>query len=57
LVALKTHDGYTLQHSVEVAAGCVLLGIQIGSSRTSLRELALGGLLHDVGKVRIPPRS
>jgi HD-GYP domain-containing protein (c-di-GMP phosphodiesterase class II) len=55
LVALKTHDGYTLQHSVEVAAGCVLLGIQIGSSRTSLRELALGGLLHDVGKVRIPP--
>ena len=55
LVALKTHDGYTLQHSVEVAAGCVLLGVQIGASRTSLRELALGGLLHDIGKVRIPP--
>jgi len=54
LVAIKTHDAYTLQHSVEVAAACVLLGLQIGASRSSLRELALGGLLHDLGKVRIP---
>lgn len=54
LVALKTHDAYTLQHSVEVAVGSVLLGLHIGASRSTLRELALGGLLHDVGKVRVP---
>lgn len=54
LVALKTHDAYTLQHSVEVAVGCVLLGLHIGASRSSLRELALGGLLHDLGKVYVP---
>jgi putative nucleotidyltransferase with HDIG domain len=54
LVALKTHDAYTLHHSVEVAAGSVLLGLQIGVGRSGLRELALGGLLHDLGKIRIP---
>jgi hypothetical protein len=41
LVALKTHDAYTPQHSVEVAVGSVLLGLHIGASRSSLRQLAL----------------
>ncbi len=54
LVAIKTHDAYTLHHSVEVAAGAILLGLQIGTGRSGLRELALGGLLHDLGKIRIP---
>jgi hypothetical protein len=54
-VAVQVSPGWGIQHAVDVAAGCVLLGARLGLGGAALRGLALGGLLHDVGKVRIPP--
>ncbi len=53
LETLKTHNGYTYQHSVNVAAVGALLGARAGLSRPELRELVLGCLLHDIGKTYI----
>lgn len=53
LESLKTHNEYTFQHSVDVAVVGVLLGKRLGLPRGRLRELALGCLLHDIGKTYI----
>jgi len=42
-------------HEVSVAALALMLGRDCGFEGESLRELALAALLHDIGKVRIPP--
>lgn len=54
--ALKSHSNYTFQHSVEVAVYGVLLGKQLAFERSYLGELALGCLLHDIGKLYIEER-
>lgn len=50
LASLKTHSTYTFQHSVDVAVIGVMLGVRVGLSVVELRDLAVGALLHDVGK-------
>jgi HD-GYP domain-containing protein (c-di-GMP phosphodiesterase class II) len=42
---------YIYRHAVNVAALSVLIGRQFGYTSRQLRELALGALLHDFGKV------
>jgi HD-GYP domain-containing protein (c-di-GMP phosphodiesterase class II) len=54
LVQIKTHDDYTYQHSVAVAALAVIFGQALELPRNEIREVAFGGLLHDVGKARVP---
>jgi len=54
LARLKKHDDYTFQHSVSVCALLVAFGRGLKLSRSAIKEMALGGLLHDVGKARIP---
>lgn len=54
LVRLKEHDNYTFQHSVAVCALLVTFARGLGMSRSLIKEIALGGLLHDVGKAKIP---
>lgn len=56
LVRLKNHDDYTFQHSVSVCALLVAFGRGMKLDKAVIREMALGGLLHDVGKARIPDR-
>jgi HD-GYP domain-containing protein (c-di-GMP phosphodiesterase class II) len=53
LESLKTHNDYTFQHSVDVAVIGVVLGKRLGMPHRRLRELALGCLLHDIGKLYI----
>lgn len=54
LARLKNHDDYTFEHSVSVCALLVAFGRGMKLSREVIKEIALGGLLHDVGKARIP---
>ncbi|MGE5472208.1 MAG: HD-GYP domain-containing protein [Bacteroidota bacterium] len=54
LVRLKRHDDYTFQHSVSVCALLVTFGRAMELPREIIREIALGGLLHDVGKACVP---
>ncbi len=55
LESLKTLSGYTFEHSVEVAVISILLGRNLGLPDSQIRELALGALLHDIGKIYIDP--
>ena len=51
---IRTSDGYTFSHCVNVAVLAVTTGISLKYPRSMLNEIALGSLLHDLGKVRIP---
>ncbi len=55
LAQVKTLDEYTFQHSVSVSALAVAFGRVLELPREEIRDFALGGLLHDIGKARIPP--
>jgi HD-GYP domain-containing protein (c-di-GMP phosphodiesterase class II) len=54
LTDIRAYDDYTFIHSVNVAILAVFTGIGLGYGKTKLKELALGGLLHDVGKMFVP---
>lgn len=53
VVDLRTFDDYTFSHSVNVAVLSVVMGTVLGLNRTRLNELAMGALIHDIGKVFI----
>jgi putative nucleotidyltransferase with HDIG domain len=54
LVALADKDGYTEEHTRRVALRAVQVGEELGLAPERLRDLALGGLLHDIGKLSVP---
>jgi len=47
-------DCETLQHCRRVASYAALLGEAYGLSGSELREVELGALLHDIGKIAVP---
>lgn len=51
---LKVSDEYTFKHSVDVATISMIIGKQHGLSERELHQLSISGLLHDVGKSKIP---
>lgn len=55
LARLKTSDNYTYMHSVAVCALMIALGRELGLSEEDVRHAGTAGLLHDVGKMFIPP--
>ncbi|MDD3482535.1 HD-GYP domain-containing protein [Azovibrio restrictus] len=54
LAGLKQHDSYTFEHSVSVCALMVAFSRGLELPRETIREIAQGALLHDVGKARVP---
>ncbi len=54
LARLKTHDDYTYMHSVAVCALMVALARQLGHGDAATRDAGMAGLLHDLGKARMP---
>jgi putative nucleotidyltransferase with HDIG domain len=54
LAGLKRHDSYTFEHSVSVCALMVAFARGLELPRELIREIALGALLHDVGKAKVP---
>lgn len=51
---LKVSDEYTFRHSVDVATIAMIIGRKYGLNREQIREIGTAGLLHDVGKSKIP---
>ena len=54
LVRLKDKDHYTYLHSVAVSALMLALARSLGLPPEFSRSIGMAGLLHDVGKMRIP---
>jgi len=51
---LKVSDEYTFKHSVDVAVMSLVIGKSMGLPPNEMKELGMAGLLHDLGKSRIP---
>ena len=51
---LRIFDEYTFSHTVNVSTYSSAIGITLGLSEKDIKELALGALLHDVGKMLVP---
>lgn len=55
VVRVLHHDYHTFTHSANVAFYCVLLANALGIRQPeTLHEIAVGGFLHDLGKLDIP---
>ncbi|QGG47617.1 HD-GYP domain-containing protein [Heliorestis convoluta] len=50
---IKHYDEYTYTHSLSVAAISLAIGIKLGMNVDTLRNLGIGAILHDVGKLEI----
>lgn len=53
-IQLKKFDEYTAQHSLRVCILALAFGRYLGFEPKELRVLGIGGLLHDIGKMKIP---
>ena len=47
-------DHYTYTHSINVGLYCMSFALKIGMPADEVHELGLGGMLHDVGKSKLP---
>jgi putative nucleotidyltransferase with HDIG domain len=54
LLRMKAFDQYTTTHSINVALLSMALAEALGHSPRDIRTLGVAGLLHDLGKVRVP---
>lgn len=54
LCDVKTHDNYTFLHSINTGIMSVFFGMNLGFKKWVTRELGIAGMLHDVGKLRVP---
>jgi response regulator RpfG family c-di-GMP phosphodiesterase len=52
--ALETRDSETHGHSERVVTFSLRLGYELGLEKDALRDLELGALLHDIGKIGVP---
>jgi HD-GYP domain-containing protein (c-di-GMP phosphodiesterase class II) len=56
LTMMKTRDNYTYTHSVSSSIWAVAFGRSLGLPKKDLLSLAVGALLFDVGKVKLPEK-
>jgi HD-GYP domain-containing protein (c-di-GMP phosphodiesterase class II) len=54
VMTTEARDSYTAGHNYRVALYALKLGEELSLSSAELRAIAQGGLVHDVGKLRIP---
>lgn len=51
---LKVSDEYTFKHSVDVATIAMIVAKKMGLSKNEVFDVGVAGLLHDIGKSKIP---
>jgi putative nucleotidyltransferase with HDIG domain len=54
LCRIKERDTYTFQHSVSVCTLLVTFCRYMDMGREVIQEAGIGGMLHDIGKMRVP---
>ncbi|GAV24375.1 hypothetical protein ciss_03080 [Carboxydothermus islandicus] len=55
ILDIRNTDNYTLFHSLNIAILAAAVGIELAMTNDKLVDLVAGALLHDIGKVKIPP--
>lgn len=56
LTRMKSKDNYTYNHSISSSVWCVAFGRHLGLPKKDLQALAIGGLLFDAGKMKLPDK-
>jgi len=56
LTKLKGKDDYTYGHCMSSSIFSILMGKQLGLKKDELNDIAIGHLLFDIGKLRLPER-
>jgi putative nucleotidyltransferase with HDIG domain len=54
LLRIKTADEYTYTHSLAVSALCISFARQLDFDADQISQIGVGGLLHDIGKMKVP---
>lgn len=54
LARIKNKDEYTSEHSLRVAMLSIALGRELGLLPLQLEQIGVCGMLHDVGKIKVP---
>jgi putative nucleotidyltransferase with HDIG domain len=54
LARIKNKDEYTYMHSLAVSALCISFAEHLGLDAKKIKQIGIGGLLHDIGKVKVP---
>lgn len=55
LTMLRDKDNYTTEHSLNVCVLAIAFGRILGFNEAELNQIGICALLHDVGKMKIPP--
>ncbi len=54
IARIKKMDEYTYMHSMSVCVLMISFGKQLGYDAGQLKEVGIGAMLHDIGKMKIP---
>ncbi|BBP83750.1 MULTISPECIES: HD-GYP domain-containing protein [unclassified Pseudomonas] len=54
LARIKNSDDYTAEHSLRVSILSIALGRELGMPAYQLEQIGVCGMLHDVGKLKVP---
>ena len=54
VTAVDNKDRYTRRHSEDVTDFALWIAAEMGQSDETMRDIRIGGLLHDVGKIGVP---
>ena len=55
LLRIKEADEYTYVHSISVSALCISFAQGLAFEAAQIKQIGIGGLLHDIGKMKVPP--
>ncbi|CAK0780877.1 Phosphodiesterase [Gammaproteobacteria bacterium] len=55
MLLIRDMDKYTFEHSVAVSVLLVTFAKHRGIAQELITQMGIGGLLHDIGKTRVPP--
>jgi len=51
---IRAFDDYTFYHSVNVCVLSLMIGVSFGFNALQLKDLGIGAMLHDLGKIKVP---
>ncbi|WP_241079208.1 HD-GYP domain-containing protein [Natranaerofaba carboxydovora] len=52
---IKSFDNYLFQHSINVCIYSSIIGHALHLNQLDIKKLAVGAMLHDIGKAKLPP--